>query len=81
MIGAVRGQACSASAFSHLGHRMLDAEEDAAQKHPESAIPVLDRGLFERSKRASEPGVVVDDVETAELLDRPRDHRLYVRLG
>ena len=60
---------------------MLHPEENAAQQHRLALVPVLDGNLFERSDRAADAGVIIDDVETPELADRARDQRLDFSFG
>src|SRR5208282_241554 len=52
---------------------MLDPQEDGTQQHGEAFVPVFDADLLQRSDRAADAGVVVDDIEAAEFLDRARN--------
>jgi len=60
---------------------MLHPKENAAQQNRERLVPVFDRDVFERSGRAAEAGVIVDDVEAAEFLERAIDEGFHIRLG
>src|ERR1700735_3131114 len=68
----------AAAGLTHLGHGVLDAEEYRAQEDREAAVPIFRAGLLERPDRAAETGVVIDDVEASEFLDRAIDRALDV---
>src|SRR5208337_523315 len=70
-----------AANFAHLGRRMLHPEEYAAQQYILALVPILDGDLFERSDCPADSGVVVNDVEAPELLDRACDERLDFSFG
>src|SRR6516165_7042366 len=57
------------AALAHLRNRVLHSQENAAQENRERAVPVLDGDLLQRTQCATEPGIVIDDVESAKLLD------------
>ena len=63
----------AAALFAHDRNRVLDAEENRAQQDREGAVPIFARDVLDRSDRAAEAGIVVDDVEVAEFLDRAID--------
>src|SRR5208282_4027370 len=76
-----RGDNRAAANFAHLGRRMLHPEEYAAQQYILALVPILDGDLFERSDCPADSGVVVNDVEAPELLDRACDERLDFSFG
>src|SRR5262245_37029269 len=66
----------TATRLTQLGHGVFDSQEYRAQQHRNALIPIFDAYLFQWPKRADDAGVVVDDIETTEFFDRPRDQRL-----
>ena len=70
----------TAACLPQFRHRVLDAEKYRAQQNREAAVRVFRAGLFERTDRATEAGVVVDDVEVSEFLDRAIDRALDIFL-
>src|SRR5208337_2023969 len=68
----------TAARLTHLGHRVLDAEEYGAQQNREAAVPVFRTGFFERSDRAAQACVIIDDIEMSEFPGRAIDRALDV---
>src|SRR5208282_1615021 len=71
----------STANLAHLGNRELHSEENRAQQNRQALVPILDRGLVDRTDRAAKAGIVVHDVEPAEFLDGARDQRLNFNFG
>src|SRR6266851_980765 len=71
----------AASRLAHLGNRILDAEEYAAQENRMGAVPTFGGDRLQRTNRPDQAGVIEGDVETAEFADRAPDQRFDVCLS
>src|SRR5439155_1030108 len=66
----------AAAALAQVGDAVLAAEEDALRVDGLDAVPGLDRRVEDRGVVVGrDPGVVVEDVDTAEPLGRGAHHR------
>ena len=71
----------SAMTLDHLGNGVLAGEIHASNVDGHDLIPGLDRRVDDRMVGLRhDPGVVVEDVEAAVLLDRQVHHQLRVGL-
>ena len=59
----------SAAALPHMRHRMLDAKKGRAQQDILGPVPSLDRRFLDRTHHPARPGVVEQDIDSAEFLD------------
>src|SRR5215467_2601748 len=70
----------AASRLTHLGNRILDAEENSAQENRVCAVPTFGGYLLERADCSDQAGVVEGYIEAPEFADRARNQRLDVGL-
>ena len=62
----------TATGLLHLRHNSFDAEKHPGQVHVENRAPVVERIVLEQAE-VHDPGVVHQDIQAPEGLDRQRD--------